>query len=369
MRATAAITATAAAVVSVLLAFWAARTAMLVLFAGILLAILLRTLADFIASRLKLRPGWALAIVVVFLGALAIIGIVARGPAIVSQFAELQDDLPRAAHALAAQLAQAPWGRWLLDRAAGWDALLPSAAVMLTRATSIVSAALALAAGAVIVLFMGLYVSAEPERYRDGVVRIVPPQYRARAKVVLADVGQTLRWWMLARLISMVAVGTMVWVGLWGLRVPLAGTLGVIAALLTFVPNLGPIVSAVPPFLLMAPISPQRALGVILLFWMVHAFEGFLVSPLVERRAIHLPPALTLAAQVLMAVLIGSIGVALAAPMTAVAVVLVRRIYLEDLLGEEPRERGQAIASVDRVSRVVSSAAIRAFSADPRAAS
>ena len=336
---TATITVTAAAVLSILMACWIARTALLVLFAGILLAILLRTLADAIGSRLRLRPAWSLALVVVLLVAMTTIGIAARGPAVVAQFAELQNDLPRAAHTVAAQMAQTGWGRWLIERATGWDAFLPSASVMLSRTTGLVSATFALVASVAVVLFTGLYLAAEPGRYVDGVLRLVPLSYRPRAGIVLADVGHTLRWWLLARFVSMIAVGVLVGLGLSALGVPLAGTLGVIAALLSFVPNLGPVVSVIPPFLLVAPTSPERAVAVVLLFWMVHGIEGFLVSPLIERRAIHLPPALTLIAQVLMAVLVGSLGVAFAAPLVAVVLVLVRRMYLEDLLGEGPRGR------------------------------
>jgi predicted PurR-regulated permease PerM len=126
----------------------------------------------------------------------------------------------------------------------------------------------------------------------------------------------------------------MVTIGLAVLGVPLAGTLGVLAALLTFIPNVGPFLSAIPPVLLAFSNSSRQALLVILLFCAVHALEGFLITPVAERAAVHLPPALTLSVQLLLAVIIGPIGIALAAPLTTVAMVLVRSVYLKRFLYE-----------------------------------
>jgi predicted PurR-regulated permease PerM len=101
--------------------------------------------------------------------------------------------------------------------------------------------------------------------------------------------------------------------------VPLAGTLGVIAALLTFIPNIGPILSVVPAALLALAISPTKGLLTVLLFLLVHFLEGNVITPLLERRIVRLPPGLTMSAQLLLAVVAGPLGVALAAPVTAAA--------------------------------------------------
>ena len=118
----------------------------------------------------------------------------------------------------------------------------------------------------------------------------------------------------------MIAVGIIVTVGLWTLGVPLAGTLGIIAALLTFIPNVGPIVSVVPAVLLAVVISPIKGFLVILLYLLVHFLEGNIITPLLQRQIVRLPPALTMTAQLLLAVVAGPLGLALAAPLTAVAI-------------------------------------------------
>lgn len=132
----------------------------------------------------------------------------------------------------------------------------------------------------------------------------------------------------------MIIVGLLVFVGLLALRVPLAGSLGILAGLLTFVPNVGPVLSAIPPILLAFAINPSRAILVILLFWAVHALEGFLITPIANKAAVNLPPGLTLSLQLILAFVAGTLGVALAAPLTIVLVVLVGTVYKDKLLND-----------------------------------
>jgi predicted PurR-regulated permease PerM len=117
----------------------------------------------------------------------------------------------------------------------------------------------------------------------------------------------------------MAAVGALVTLGLWGLGVPLAGILGIIAALMTFIPNVGPVLSVVPAALLAFAISPGKGLLTVLLFIIVHFLEGNIITPLLQRQIVRLPPALTLIAQLLLAVIAGPLGLALAAPLSAAA--------------------------------------------------
>jgi predicted PurR-regulated permease PerM len=210
---------------------------------------------------------------------------------------------------------------------------------LVSRLTGALSSVAAVAGGAFIILFVGCYVAADPHLYVDGVVRLVPRAYRTRARALIQAVVRTLRWWLLAKVIEMVVVGGLVTAGLLILGIPLAGTLGGLAGVLTFIPNIGPIVSTVPPLLLALAISPERALAVALLVWGVHGIEGFFVTPIVEQRTVKLPPAVTIGVQLLLGAVSGGIGVALAAPLAAAGLVLVRGIYVEDVLGDLPGNR------------------------------
>ena len=324
---------TASAVLVLLYVSWLGRTVLLLIFAGILLAVMLHSAASWLEKRLRIRRRWALPLVVMAVAAILGLGVWLRGPAIAAQIDQLQERLPLAAKSFVESVGAKDWGRWLVAHGFGPEHL-PRAIDMLPRLTGALSTTLGFLAGLVIIIFLGITIAAEPQTYRRGVEHLFPPSLRSDAACVMEDLGRALRWWLVARLASMCAVGVMVTIGLLVLRVPLAGTLGALAALLTFIPNVGPFLSAIPPVLLAFSNGPRQALFVILLFWAVHALEGLLITPIAERTAVHLPPALTLSAQLLLAVIIGPIGIALAAPLTTVAMVLVRSVYLQRFLKE-----------------------------------
>jgi len=175
-----------------------------------------------------------------------------------------------------------------------------------------------------LIVMASLYVAAEPEFYLRAMQRIVPSSIWPKVEACLGGAVRTLRFWLLSRLISMSAVGLMVAAGLWLLRIPPAGTLGIITALLTFIPNIGPIVSALPAALLAFAISPAKGFLTIGVFCLAHFIEGNFVTPLADRQIVKLPPFLTLSVQLLLAPVTGALGVALAAPLLAAILRIVR---------------------------------------------
>jgi predicted PurR-regulated permease PerM len=324
---------TASALLALLYVFWIGRVVFVLIFAGLLLAVMLDSAASWLEKQLHIRRRWSLPLVVMGVAAGLGFGIWLRGPAVAAQIDQLQERLPIAAKSLVDSVGARDWGRWLVAHGFGPDHL-PRAIDMLPRLTGALSTTLGFMAGLLIIIFLGITIAAEPQTYRRGVERLFPSSLRASAASVMDNVGRALRWWLVARLVSMCAVGIMVTFGLMVLRIPLAATLGALAALLTFIPNVGPFLSAIPPVLLAFSSSSRQALFVVLLFWAVHALEGFLITPIAERAAVHLPPALTLSAQLLLAVIIGPIGIALAAPLTTAGMVLVRSVYLTRVLKE-----------------------------------
>ena len=148
-------------------------------------------------------------------------------------------------------------------------------------------------------------------------------------------VGDTLRRWLVGRAVLMVVNGVMTAAGLWLLGIPLALTLGTIAGLLNFVPNIGPIIAGVPAVLIAWTMGPMPALYVLVLYIVLQSLDGYVLTPLIQQRTVSLAPALTIAAQLLFGVLAGTMGLLLATPMTAAALVLINKLYLEDVLGDE----------------------------------
>ena len=182
-----------------------------------------------------------------------------------------------------------------------------------------------------LVLLLGVYLAFDPTLYRDGFLRLVPPERRAEIGAALAASGNALQRWMLGQGLTMVIVGTTVGVGLALLGMPLAAAMGFISGLLEFVPFFGAIAWALLGTLLAFAQGPEKALHVAIFFLVIQQLEGNLVIPLVQRWAVQLPPVLSLLAVVVFGTLFGVEGIILGTPLMVVAVVLIRKLYVDQL--------------------------------------
>lgn len=314
------------------LLLWYAADVLLLAFAGILLAIFLRSLSDWVSEITPLSGGWSLGVVVVGLISILTIGIWLLAPGVADQIDELQKKLPQSVRQLERHVESYEWGRKALAQVPNANELVPDKADVLARVRGVFSTTFGAIANFFIIIFIGLYVAAEPRLYSDGLIRLVPLNRRQRAREVLDEVGSTLRWWLIGKVASMIVVGVSTVVGLWLLDIPLALTLGLLAALLTFIPNVGPILSVVPAMLLALMQSPMQALYVALLYLGIQTVESYFLTPLMQKRTVSLPPALTIFTQVLFGVMVGSLGFVLATPLTAAAIVMVKMLYIQDAL-------------------------------------
>ena len=299
----------------------------LLIFAGLLLAVLLSAAADTVARLLGRSRGVSLALVMLT-GALTVAGAAyAFWPAVSEQGDELITRLPSAWGELRGTLNGRPWGSWLLEHVEPEQVVTRSAVV--SQATTAVSSSAGALGGLLVVLFVGIYVAAEPSLYRHGVRRLLPQVAQPRFETAANEVGEVLRWWLVGKLLSMVLVGVTTTLGLWLLGVPLALVFGLMAAVLTFIPNFGPVLSVVPPALLALTEQPRTAAYVVALYVGIQAVESYAITPLIQRRTVSLPPALTITAQVALGLLVGALGVAVATPLTAAAMTAIRVLYVE----------------------------------------
>ncbi len=304
-------------VVVTLVAAWLSRYVLLLLFAAVVAAILLTSIVGVVEVRFRLGRRLAFALIVLVVLTVTGLSLWIAGPNIIEQFVSLQADLPHAIQQSADRAKGYGWGRWALSHLSSYSQLSGSFTYALSRVGGFVLSAASLLAGLFIIAFLALYLAAEPEVYFSGVRRATPRRYRATLDECASGAVHVLRSWLLAQMLSMVAVGTLITLGLWALGVPLAGSLGIIAALMTFIPNLGPILSVFPAALIAFADSPVKGLFTVILFALVHFLEGNIITPLIQRQIVRLPPALTLTVQLLLAVIAGPLGVALAAPLTA----------------------------------------------------
>lgn len=323
----------AAAVLGFLLV-WRVAHVLLVVFAGILVAVLLDGMARWIMEHLRLpRP---LALVMVLGGLCAACGIFALrgGPDLADQVAELTQRVPEAASRLEARMQQTRWGRLLIDQALSPSELLSSGARLVGRVPTLFTDLTGVATNLVFIFLIGVYAAFDPSLYTRGALHLVPKAGRRRTSEVLEAVGHALRWWLIGRLAAMLAVGTLTGAGLWLVGIPLAPALGAIAGFFSFVPFVGPIASAIPALLVALALGLAETFWVVAVYVGVQFVEGNFLTPLIQQRVVSLPPAMLLSAQLAMTILFGLVGMILATPLTVVAMVLVQMLYVRGMLGD-----------------------------------
>jgi predicted PurR-regulated permease PerM len=326
---------TAATVIALLLA-WHVVDVLLTVFAAILFAIFLRGLADALSARTRMPRGSSLAVVGLVLVALVGAGGWLLAGDVAAEVDQLARDLPRALGQFAERLEQYEWGRWVLGATGDvgerlFEGFVRDAPGVLTRT---LGTTLGLLATVVIVVALGIYLAVDADVYARGVLHLLPKARRRRGEEVLAALQFTLQWWLIGKVVVMAVVGVLTGVGLWLIGLPLALTLGLMAGLLDFIPYVGPVLAFGPAILLALTQDATLALWVGALYLVVQSLESYVLTPVVQWRAVSLPPALTIVSQVVLTVLFGVQGLLLATPLTAAGLVLVKMLYVEDALGD-----------------------------------
>ncbi|MEO8574799.1 MAG: AI-2E family transporter [Pyrinomonadaceae bacterium] len=323
-----------------LLLFYFTFDVILLIFAAVLLAIFLRGLAELLGRFVDLREGWLVLIVSLLLVAVLAGAIALLAPDVADQMQRLREDLPRSAQQASNYISHFGWGRTLMDQLPSVDDVRQNinAMSLLSGVGGFFSSTVGAVGNFFIVILLAIYLAAEPGLYIRGFVKMFPKARRDRTTQIMDTVGETLRWWLIGKVASMIFIGLLTWIGLSILHVPLALTLGLLAGLLSFIPNFGPIISAVPAVLLAFIASPIMAVYVLGLYIAVQLVESNIVTPLIERETVELPPALTIVSQLALAVLVGGLGLVLATPLLALVMVVVQMVYIEDVLSDPDTE-------------------------------
>jgi predicted PurR-regulated permease PerM len=318
---------------------WRLIDLLLLVFGAVLVGVLLRALAEPIARRTPLSDGWALAAAT--LAVLALVGAVAWlfGAEVRAQVADLAERLPEAWRSFEERLGVTNLGERLLSRA---EDAAPDAASVLSGLAGVVSSFVGGLADLLLIVFGGLYLAAQPGLYRHGVLLLFPADGpRERIAGTLDASGAALRLWLLGQLVAMLVVFVLTGLGLWAIGVPAALALALLAGLAEFVPLIGPIVAAIPALLIALSEGWQIALWTLLLYLAIQQLESNVITPLVQRQAVSLPPAITLFAVVAFGLLFGPLGVLFATPLAVVVMVAVKKLWVREALGrpsEVPRE-------------------------------
>lgn len=323
-----------------LAAMWQWSNVLLLGFGAVLIAIALRAGAAVLHRRtgLGFKPG---VLLTALAAVLAIAGIVASvGPSISDQFRQLIGSLPGAWDQITGWLGESPVGQFLErqmeDASQNGNGAAPTGSLpaIFGYVTGTLNTVFGGVANLVLLLTVAIFLALDAPLYRGGALRLVPLSYRARAGGIADELARALGRWMGGQALDMVLVALATGLGLWLLGVPLALVMGLIAGLTNIIPVVGPFLSGIPAVLFALTQGLDMAVYVALLFLVIQQLEGNVLMPLIQRFAADLPPALTVLAILAFGGLFGFAGIVLATPLLLVAIILIKRIYVEDVLGD-----------------------------------
>lgn len=312
---------------------WLLSDVILLLFAATLIACQLQGAAGGLARRTRLPYGVALALVVLVIAAVLGSAFWLRGPVLVSEVRSVADQVNIQVADIWQRLGDADWLREVVRRVQSY--LHTMTGHMAGMAAGFVTSTLGNVGSILLIVVAAIYLAASPKQYVEGVIALMPRPWRARGGEVIAHEGHTLRWWFIGQMIDMAAIGLLTGLGLLFLGVKLSFTLALIAALCNFVPYVGALAGSVPAIVVGLSQGPRMAIYVALLFVAVQTIEGNVIAPMIQKRTVDLPPVVTLLSQTVLGTLFGPFGLILATPITAAAMVLVRMVYIETILGDE----------------------------------
>lgn len=325
---------------ALLLFTWHFAATLFLIFAGMLLGVALNAMSDLLGRVVRLPQSLRLTIVCLALAGL-LSGVVFLGGSTIAQQATvlgntIKSQLVNVKAFLEKNGIDTSYLDFINQEAAtstpGAPAThnLPSASAIASGGGAIVGQTLKLVLGTVsavgnffIVLFLGLAFAVQPSIYRNGLLFLAPARHRARATVIVDRIGWTLERWLMAQIITMAAVFFVTWIGLEIIGIQSAFILGIQAGLLAFIPTVGAILGGLIVVLASLASGWVAALSAFVLFLGVHALESYLLTPIIQRQALDIPPATLFAFQILLGVVFGIWGLALALPLMAIAKVLI----------------------------------------------
>lgn len=305
--------------------FKATFNVFLLILAGVLIALYFHGLSNLIQRKLNLSKQWSLPIAIIGSFVLLALFFWLAGSKVNQQVQQLSQTLPSTIQQAKQQLNQSPIGQQVLQR-------ISSGGNMQKASDSLkmfFSSTFGVLGDIYVVLFLGLFFTAAPQTYINGFIKLFPAQSRGRTNDIIFKVGHTLTKWLKGQLFAMLVVAVLTTIGLLTIGVPMAFILALIAGILNFIPNFGPLIAMIPAVLVGLLQGPNVALMVIGLYVVVQVLESNLITPQIQKRMIEIPPALIILSQLFMGVLTGGWGLVLATPIVAILMVVIQELWVK----------------------------------------
>ncbi|TCS86486.1 putative PurR-regulated permease PerM [Anseongella ginsenosidimutans] len=246
------------------------------------------------------------------------------GAKVQEQMVKLSEILPSTIQNARSRINQSPMGQKILQQASSPETMDKAKGLLST----IFSSTFGILGDMYVILFIGIFFTVSPFQYKSGIVKLVPEAGKDKANDVLNKVGANLKKWLKGKLFAMLVVAVLTGIGLAVIGVPMWLVLALIAGLLNFIPNFGPLIAMVPAVLIALMQGPATAGMVAGLYILVQVLESNFITPVVQKKLVQVPPALIIIAQVLIAPLTGVWGIILATPLLVIVMVLVKQLYI-----------------------------------------
>jgi predicted PurR-regulated permease PerM len=304
--------------------FWLVHSALFVVLLAVLIAIILHAPARLLARWMPFKVSFPL-VLIAFLAGLAFL-LFRLIPQLLEQGTQVAGQLPGALLGVA---------RWYQAKTGAPpnpnlpDEINRQLTQFATRFLPVAFNAITLALGSFAIIVLAAFLAAQPTLYRDLMLGLIPEESRPRWERLYEEAGGNLRMWVIGKACTMLGIGVATYIGLALLGVPGALALAAFAGLMEFIPNFGPTLAAIPALVAAFSHRPVLALYVAIFYFLLQQVQNAITVPLVERRAVNIPPGALLVWQLMLAVGFGVLALFVATPLLAVLVVGVRILYLE----------------------------------------
>lgn len=316
-----------ALIATILLLIEATFNIFVLVLAGALLSSFFRGISHLIKKKTAWRTSVTLSISV--FGSLLIMGgiIYLAGSTVVSQTSKMEEKLPEVIEKVKDEIDDTDLGQQVIAQAKR----MRSSDELMTFISKFFKTTFGGLGDIYIILMIGAFFTVAPSPYINGIIQIVPPKHRENTKDLMKRLGSGLRKWLAGKLFAMLAVFVLTAIGLIILDIPLWLTLAIIAGLLNFIPNFGPLAAMIPAVLIALSESPSMALIVAGLYMAIQLFESSIITPQAQQKLISIPPALIIIAQIFIGSLTGIWGVIFATPLVLIIIIIVQELYVKPM--------------------------------------
>jgi len=315
-----------ALLVGIILIARVAFNVLLMMLAGSLIAVYFHGFGDIIQRWTRWKRTWAMtaSLLISFLILAALLWFM--GTKIQVQIAELSNTLPHTVSTFKAKLGETPVGQKVLESVSGdkTDNLMNTVQTFLGTSFGVLG-------DIYIILLLGVFFTASPSIYKNGILLVVPKPKKELAKHIMNRISLSLKGWLKGMMVSIVLITVLISVALTIIGLPMTMVLGLITGILELVPNLGSLLAMIPGVLLALTISTNMAIVVALVYIISQTITANIVTPLIQKKIINLPPALTLVSQLIMGTLSGALGIILAVPLLAIIIILIDELYVKKI--------------------------------------